>query len=143
MLTLILAAGLTLVCPAPHVHDGDTLTCDHHQVRLWGMDAPELDGSPRCRQVATWACDGWAMRWGLPARDRLVALTRGEVRCEEVDVDRYGRMVGRCEAGGQDLGRQLVAEGLARDYTRYSRGRYLPEETRARRSQLGMWSRGR
>jgi endonuclease YncB( thermonuclease family) len=140
MLPLILAAGMTLVCAAPHVHDGDTLTCAGRQLRLWGMDAPELDGSPRCRHVAIWACDVPAMRWGGPARDRLIELTRGAVRCQEVDVDRYGRTVGRCEADGVDLGRQLVAEGLARDYTRYSRGRYLDEEARARRSRLGMWS---
>jgi endonuclease YncB( thermonuclease family) len=104
------------------------------------MDAPELDGSPRCRQVATWACDASAMRWGLPARDRLIELTRSQVRCQEVDVDRYGRSVGWCEAEGVDLGRQLVTEGLARDYTRYSIGRYLADEARARRGRLGMWS---
>jgi endonuclease YncB( thermonuclease family) len=140
MLPLILAAGVALACASPHVHDGDTLTCAGRQVRLWGMDAPELDGSPRCRQVSTWACDAFAMRWGLPARDRLIEMTRGAVRCQVVDVDRYGRTVGLCEAGGVDLGRQLVAEGLARDYTRYSRGRYLGEEARARRSRQGMWT---
>lgn len=139
MLPLILAAGLSLTCVAPHVHDGDTLTCAGRQVRLWGMDAPELGGSPRCRQTSTWACDAAPMRWGLPARDRLVELTRGEVRCEQVDVDRYRRIVGRCESAGVDLGRQLVAEGLARDYTRYSGGRYLTDEARARRRQIGMW----
>jgi len=75
---------------------------------------------------------------GRPAPDRLIELTRGGVRCQGVDVDRYGSTVGWCEAGGVDLGGQLVAEGLARDYTRYSRGRYLAEEARARRSRLGM-----
>ena len=139
MLALIAAAAISLSCAEPHVHDGDTLTCAGRQVRLWGMDAPELDGSPRCRQAATWACDASAMRWGLAARDRLIALTRGDVRCRQVDVDRYGRVVGQCEAGGVDLGRQLVAEGLARDYTRYSGGRYLADEARARRRQWGMW----
>ena len=144
MLPLILAASLSLTCVAPHVHDGDTLTCAGRQIRLWGMDAPELKGSPRCRQTATWACDGSAMQWGLSARDRLVALTRGEVRCEQVDVDRYRRVVARCESDGLDLGRQLVADGLARDYTRYSHGRYLTDEARARRGRLGIWTpRGR
>ena len=36
----------------------------------------------------------------------------------------------------EDLDRLLIREGLARDYTRYSRGAYL-EETRAR---VGTWS---
>lgn len=134
----VLAAAL--ICTAPQVHDGDTIRCDGQRVRIWGIDAPETQGSPRCRNVDTWACDPAAMRWADPATQGMVALTRGEVRCEVKDKDRYGRTVARCEAGGIDVGRQLVIEGLARDYTRYSRGAYLPDETRARRERKGMWS---
>ena len=83
------------------------------------------------------------MAWGLQARDRLIALTRTQVICEPVDKDRYGRTVARCESGGIDLDRLLVREGLARDYTRYSRGAYLDDETRARRARVGMWSDGK
>jgi endonuclease YncB( thermonuclease family) len=130
-----------IVCVAPKVHDGDTLTCAGQKVRLWGMDAPEAAGSPRCRlPTAGWACDPAAMRWSVVARDRLIALSRGQVSCTPMDVDRYRRVVARCEAGGVDLDRQLVREGLARDYTRYSHGRYLADETRARRLGAGMWS---
>jgi len=80
------------------------------------------------------------MRWGMPARDRLTALTRGEVTCEPMDADRYRRVVARCSAGGVDLDRELVREGLARDYTAFSHGAYLADETPARRERVGMWT---
>ena len=139
MITLALTAALT--CWAPQVHDGDTLRCAGQRVRLWGMDAPETSGSPRCRYDHGWACGG-AMRWGDIAGSRLRSLSRGRVDCTSVNQDRFGRTVARCTADGVDLGGELVSEGLARDYTRFSRGRYLPEETRARRERVGMWSGG-
>ena len=139
MLTIALAAALT--CFSPTVHDGDTIRCDGARVRIWGIDAPELDRSPRCRTGGAWACDPAAMRYAIPARDRMIELTHGRtVTCEQMDVDRYRRIVARCTAGGLDVGQVLVREGLARDYTRYSRGRYLADETRARRARDGMWS---
>ena len=82
------------------------------------------------------------MRWADAAGTRLRTLSRGMVTCMPVDQDRFGRVVARCEAGGLDLGGELVREGLARDYTRFSRGSYLLEETRARRAHVGMWSSG-
>lgn len=128
-----------LICTAPAVHDGDTIRCGGERVRLWGMDAPELSGSPRCRYDQGWACEA-AMAWGDAARRRLVQLTAGHVACTPVDRDRYGRVVARCTSAGVDVGGRLVAEGLARDYTRYSRGAYLLAEARARRGAQGMWS---
>ncbi len=135
---LVLAAAL--VCTAPPVHDGDTLTCQGRHVRLWGMDAPETDGSPRCRRSDVWACDPAAERWAIPARRRLLALTSGRITCTEAGRSSYGRMVARCEADGADLGGVLVREGLARDWPRYSHGAYAADELRARRQHLGMWS---
>ena len=140
-MTALALLAAALVCTAPAVHDGDTLRCAGQRVRLWGMDAPELSGSPRCRYDAGWACGG-ATRWGEAAKARLIALTPGRVACTPLDQDRYGRTVARCMAAGVDLGGQLVREGLARDYTRYSAGRYLPAERRARRDRRGMWSGG-
>lgn len=134
----LLAAAL--ICTAPAVHDGDTIRCGGERVRLWGMDAPELAGSPRCRRDTGWAC-GTAMAWGEAARRRLLKLTTGRVECARVDQDRYGRTVARCTSAGVDLGGELVREGLARDYTRYSGGAYLAAEARAHRSALAMWSR--
>ena len=64
-------------------------------------------------------------------RDRPVA-------CTASGHDRYGRVIGRCSVGGEDLGAWLVSEGLAVAYTRYS-WRYLPQEARARWEGRGLW----
>lgn len=140
LLTGLLAA--TLTCANPHVSDGDTLRCNGERVRLWGMDAPELHDT-RCAQGGGgWACDPEARRFGPAAAERLYQLTRGSVRCAVRDSDRYGRKVAQCAGPNTpDLGRKLVLEGLARDYTRYSRGAYLGDEQRARRAGVGLWSR--
>jgi micrococcal nuclease len=137
MIAAVLAAAL--LCTAPHVHDGDTIRCAGASVRIANMDAPEMPGSPRCRAHPGWACDPAAEAFAIPARDRMIALTRGKVRCDPQDTDRYGRTVARCFAGRVDVGRQLVREGLARDYVRFSHGAYLKDETRARAQHLGMW----
>ncbi|WP_082532011.1 MULTISPECIES: thermonuclease family protein [unclassified Phenylobacterium] len=118
---------------AARVIDGDTLYVGGERVRLWGVDAPERDQSCEdaagdlygCGEKATWA---------------LSSLVSGRtLTCQERDVDQYGRTVAQCSADGEDLGARLVREGHALDYTRYSRGAYLPDELRARRDKAGVW----
>ena len=114
------------------VKDGDTLSLGARDIRLFGIDAPEArqmcaraDGTP-------WAC-------GRAAADRLAELVaEGPVRCRPEDIDRYGRLVAACAAGGVDLGGRLVAEGLARAYARYSDA-YVALEAEARAAGLGLW----
>ena len=53
-------------------------------------------------------------------------------------MDRYGRMVATCTAGGDDLGAWLVENGWALAYRRYSLD-YVDEEQRAQAGGLGMW----
>jgi endonuclease YncB( thermonuclease family) len=97
--------------------DGDTLRAGKVQVRLWGIDCPELgqDGGEAARRETA----------------RLIEA-HGLV-CDLRDVDRYGRLVGLCRldgAGGPDLARLLVEGGFCRDWPRYSDGFYArPEPT--------------
>ncbi|WP_331454158.1 hypothetical protein [Novosphingobium malaysiense] len=35
-------------CPFMLVHDGDTIRCGAERIRIMNIDAPELEGSPRC-----------------------------------------------------------------------------------------------
>ena len=60
----------------------------------------------------------------------------GEVRCTTEGRDRYGRYLGRCTAGGKDLGATLVAEGLAVA----SLPSYASEEVLAQREKRGIWA---
>jgi hypothetical protein len=48
--------------------------------------------------------------------------------CREVDQDRHGRVVARCEIAGRDVGQQLVSEGLAFAYRKYSMAYDLDEK---------------
>jgi len=112
------------------VHDGDTLTVldaasVQHKVRLQGIDAPER-GQP----------------FGTVARERLAALTMGQtVTVETFGRDRYGRTLGRIVIEGQDVNRQMVLDGLAWHYLRYSKAEALTAaEREARAAGRGLWA---
>jgi micrococcal nuclease len=112
------------------VHDGDTLRAIdddeiEHRVRLAGIDAPEM-----------------GQAFGRVSRDRLRELAlRQRVVVHLLGQDRYGRDLARLEAGGVDLCRQLVAEGLAWHYVRYSDDADLAAaEAAARAAGRGLWA---
>ncbi|WP_192881377.1 thermonuclease family protein [Rhodosalinus sediminis] len=134
LLTLCLLLMVTPLAAAPvgpaRVIDGDTLEIGETRVRLHGIDAPEI-GQP-CR-------DGGEVRdCGRWAAEALRARVEGRVlRCEARDRDRYGRVVARCEAGGEDVAAALVRAGLAFAYRRYSTD-YVDAEARARAAGRGL-----
>lgn len=112
--------------------DGDSLKVGQEEVRLHGIDAPELTQS--CvRKAERWAC-------GSAARDQLSRLISGrQVNCISVGVDRYGRTLGRCRVGETDLNRTMVATGYALAYRRYSTA-YVSAEESAKVGKRGLWS---
>ena len=110
----------------------DTLDVAGVKVRLFGVDAPELD-QPCERGGRRWAC-------GRAAREELAGIVgRKRLVCAVQDVDRYGRAVAVCEAGGEDLGALMVRRGMAVAYLRYS-ARYANAEAAARAEGLGLWA---
>jgi len=114
------------------VIDGDGLKIEGQSVRLWGIDAPELD--------QTCTLEGRETPCGEDARFLLGALAMtGDLECEVKDTDRYGRTVARCFAGGRDLASEMVRQGYALDWPRYSDGFYEAEQTEARENGRGMW----
>ena len=119
------------------VSDGDTLVINRLHIRLFGIDAPELDQVCPSPQNPRWRC-------GLTARKQLVkAIAHQIVTCRGRALDDYKRLVAVCftaSAGGQeiDLNRLMVAEGWAVAYRRYAT-LYVPDETQARAAKLGLW----
>lgn len=109
------------------VHDGDTLTlAGGMRVRLYGIDAPELD-----------------QPYGPAARDALAALVDGRVvRVIEHVTDRYGRQVSDVVRDGVDVNRHLIAAGAAWCYMRYlPPGDDCPRiEAEARSARRGLWA---
>lgn len=112
--------------------DGDGLRIGDVRIRLWGIDAPELD--QRCGADQSEPC-------GMDARFLLEALVQGgELVCRTKDQDPYGRTVAQCFAGGNDLAGEMVREGYALDWPRYSDGFYKEEEAEAKEAQRGIWA---
>lgn len=114
-MTILLAAAACIAT----IHDGDTVRlCDGERVRIIGIDAPELPGSPRCnfRQRRTGRNASWCdYDLGRQSRDALAAFLRsGEVRIERQGQDRNGRTLATLSVNGHDAGRYLIAHGLAR-----------------------------
>lgn len=111
------------------VYDGDTIEVmaggpKSLRVRLHAIDAPEK-GQP----------------FSNVARKRTRELTEGKrVRVEVRDQDQYDRLVARIYVDGIDLSEQLIREGLAWHYTRYSSEIALGQAQReARRTHRGLW----
>jgi endonuclease YncB( thermonuclease family) len=125
--------GEAAIAPQPASYravDGDSLRNGNGDIRLIGIDAPEL--LQRCRKNGKeWAC-------GRAAQERLKQLVaRSDVRCAPQGRDRYGRTLARCSAGGTDLGDTMVSEGLALNFMQ---GGYERHEREARIAKRGIWA---
>lgn len=86
------------------VVDGDTVWIAGEKIRLQGIDAPEMRGS----------CPDERRRAALAA-ERLRQMLAGAAPVViRSGLDRYGRTLATINVAGRDLGKELVAEGLAR-----------------------------
>jgi endonuclease YncB( thermonuclease family) len=126
--TILLKPAERRVEGGVRVIDGDSLRVGGTEIRLKGVDAPELH--------QTCFRSGRPYRCGEVAREALLRLVANRpVRCRIVGRDRYRRSLAYCAVDGQDIGAWLVAEGLAVGY-----GGYEPEEARARARSAGLWA---
>jgi endonuclease YncB( thermonuclease family) len=112
------------------IADGDTLTVlmaerDEVRVRLAEIDAPEA-----------------TQPFGARAKQVLSSLAFGRTaRVSVVDTDQYGRTVARLYVGTLDVNAEMVRQGAAWVYVRYSRDPVLPGlEREAQRMRLGLWA---
>lgn len=89
--------------------DGDTFWFGREKYRIADIDTPETH-PPRCAREA---------ELGEEATQRLqVLMNAGPFTLEAADrdADRYGRKLRIVTRGGESIGDQLVAEGLAREW---------------------------
>jgi endonuclease YncB( thermonuclease family) len=113
------------------VSDGDSLHLElpdgeRVRVRLYGIDAPEKD-----------------QECALAARKKLGKLIYDkEIRVEVLDVDKYGRYVGKVYAGARYVNRFMLKEGLAWHYKHYAADDELlaEAEARAKAAGRGIWA---
>ena len=111
------------------VIDGDTFDVGGTRVRLFGIDAVENDQSCATQRGASWSCGAWVTS---VVTERFQNQT---ARCQTLDRDRYNRVVARCYIDGMDVARQLVRDGLAFAYRRYSMDYDLDEKAAAIRGE--------
>lgn len=98
----------TAVSGVAYVIDGDTLAFGRKRVRVWGIDAPEMD---------TWQ--------GTQARSFLIKKLAGrKITCVDTGERSYGRIVAQCYVDGEDIAWWLVNAGHAIDWPRHSGGHY-------------------
>ena len=125
---------ICIVCPSVFalsgkvvsIHDGDTITVlqDKQQVkvRLFGIDAPELK-QPH----------------GKKSKQFLSNLIAGKnVEVDENGKDRYKRTIGTIYLDGADINAQMVENGYAWAYRKFSK-KYTPQESQAKKQRLGLW----
>ena len=124
--------GDTLSAPAQAVAviDGGTLRLGPHVLRLYGV-TPLPRGTTCHSGTGPQDC-------GREAANRLAGLVGTEVSCRLRGEDQDGHALASCESGGTDLGRALVAAGLARA-TGSDEG-LIAAEGEARAAHRGIWA---
>jgi len=129
--TLAMGDGPRLTGKAVVV-DGDTVKLGKETVRIHGIDAPEQRQSCTRAGGGSWAC-------GKAATAFMTKLVKGrQLVCRPVERDRYDRIVAKCFVSGRDLGREMVAAGLAWAFTHYADD-YVDAVTSAKSRRLGIW----
>ena len=111
--------------------DGDTIRIGKNKIRLYGIDAPEINQTCTINKII-WEC-------GLDSSQALESMiSEKEVQCEIVDIDRYKRFVAKCFVKNINLNQYMVQKGWAVAYRYYSDD-FINEEEIAERNKAGIW----
>ncbi len=112
------------------ITDGDTIELldadyNRHKVRLDGIDAPEKK-------------QAFGAKADKALGDKIFLK---QVRIEYKAKDRYGRILGTVFLKERNINREMVTEGMAWHYKKYSKDKELAaEEKEAREAKRGLWA---
>lgn len=127
------AADASELRSVPQIVDADTVYVAGLKIRLSGIDAPEMDQICLDSHSRDDNC-------GVTAKMRLEEFSANrEWQCNISGGDAYGRNLGVCHVGGEDVNRWLVRNGWALAFIRYSKT-YVEDEKHAREQKLGLWA---
>jgi micrococcal nuclease len=131
------------------VWDGNNLTVETRDrkklnVRLYGIDAPELDKINRKSRRITKP----GQPFGIEAKSHLSSMVFGQdVRLEIIDSDRDRRLVSIVWVGEKNINLEMIKVGMAEAYVESMtdqtyRDQFLQAEKEAKSKRLGIWSQG-
>ena len=109
------------------IYDGDTITAltsqkEKIKIRLYGIDAPELK-----------------QPFGKASKRHLIDLISNKsLNINEKGKDKYGRTLAVLYNGGQDINAQMVIDGYAWAYDKFSKD-YVAFQQSAKMLQKGLW----
>jgi endonuclease YncB( thermonuclease family) len=137
-ISMLVAAGALLyvlrgapeydITGAAEAIDGDSVRLNGENLRLKGIDAPELF------QICS--ISGRETPCGREARAALRKhLTSGLATCIGSERDRYGRLLVVCRVRGIDVNAAMVRDGQAVSF-----GNYQSEEAEAKAAYRGLWA---
>ena len=114
------------------VFDGNTLMIGGQKVRLYGVDAPELE------QTCEWPDE--EIECGKNSKSRMLDLVSGigGIACKPRGRDNTGQWIAICYADGSDIGRTMVKAGWAMADRQQSLN-YIRTKHRAKNAKRGMW----
>ncbi|MDE2517080.1 MAG: thermonuclease family protein [Rhodospirillales bacterium] len=126
-------SGGILSAPASEVAvvDGGTLRLGPHVLRLYGL-------TPLARGTACAGQGGQPQDCGRAAANALARMVGTDVSCRLRGEDGAGHALASCRSAGTDLGRALVAAGLARASGRDEA--LVDAESAARNAHRGIWA---
>lgn len=109
------------------IYDGDTITAltsqkEKIKIRLYGIDAPELK-----------------QPFGKASKRHLIDLiSNNSLNINEKGKDKYGRTLAVLYNGDQDINAQMVIDGYAWAYDKFSKD-YVAFQQNAQALKKGLW----
>ena len=122
------------------VTDGDTIKMGKENIRLFGIDAPEMKQICKDKNNDPYAC-GHSSKVYL--KDLINHPGYGDqIYCYYSERDRYKRIIGECFVGAEskiNINYLMVLRGQAVAYIRYSE-KYLEAQNQAKKDKVGIWA---
>ena len=124
-------AQTAAIVGSAHAADGDSLIINDTRIRLYGIDAPELDQQCQ-RNGVHWAC-------GEDAKTALQDMVADRpVTCIPHSTDKHSRVVAICSDQYGEINVAMVELGWATAYS-FHTDRYEAAQASAKAARKGIW----
>lgn len=116
------------------VIDGDSISVDDREVRLFGIDAPEYHQTCFDGKRHEYSC-------GKASQEFLYDLINGKkVTCHYAEKDKYNRFLGKCEIGKISINQEIIKNGMAVIYNFTESDDVMDMlESKAKEQKIGIW----